>query len=74
MQKYGYNLKYRAEHLNSKGRVADWLKAQSTVDDYISLNCILTVPYMDMLKLVSAIMTRIRTGLTRAQISPSSAS
>ncbi|EKM60592.1 uncharacterized protein PHACADRAFT_203765 [Phanerochaete carnosa HHB-10118-sp] len=49
----GYNPKYRAEHFDGKGRVADWLKAQPSVvnDSDMAWSCISTGPYMDMLKL-----------------------
>ncbi|GJE88782.1 NmrA/HSCARG family protein [Phanerochaete sordida] len=51
-KKTGYNPKYRAEHYDAKGRVADFLKAQPSVvsDSELSWNCVTTGPYMDMLK------------------------
>ncbi|EKM56929.1 uncharacterized protein PHACADRAFT_91806 [Phanerochaete carnosa HHB-10118-sp] len=52
-KKSGYNPKYRAEHYDGKGRVADWLKAQPSVvsDSDMAWSCISSGPYMDMLKL-----------------------
>ncbi|EKM51660.1 uncharacterized protein PHACADRAFT_127419 [Phanerochaete carnosa HHB-10118-sp] len=52
-KKSGYDPKYRVEHFDAKGRVADWLKAQPSIasDDSLSWSCLSTGgPYMEMFK------------------------
>ena len=51
-----YNPKYRVTHLDGKGRVAEFFKAQPSVvsDDGMTWSCVRTAPYMDMLKIVSS--------------------
>ncbi|EIM84006.1 nmrA-family protein [Stereum hirsutum FP-91666 SS1] len=46
-----YDEKYRVEHYNAKGRVADWLKAQPSIvsENEMSWSVVSTGPYMDML-------------------------
>ncbi|GJE91039.1 NmrA/HSCARG family protein [Phanerochaete sordida] len=53
-KKANYDPKYKTEHYDGKGRVADWLKAQPSVvsDDELSWSVLTSGPYMDMLKFV----------------------
>ncbi|KAJ7082823.1 hypothetical protein C8R43DRAFT_1175245 [Mycena crocata] len=48
----GYNLQYKAEHMDAKGRVNDWMHAQASAvgPDALSWTIVITGPYMDMLK------------------------
>ncbi|OBZ67001.1 Glutathione S-transferase 3 [Grifola frondosa] len=50
-KKGGYDPKYRVEHYDGKGRVADWMKAQPSVvsDNDMSWSVVTSGPYMDML-------------------------
>lgn len=54
MQKGGYNQRYRCEHLDAKGRVAEWLVQQPSVvsDTELSWSVVTSGPYMDMLQMV----------------------
>ncbi|EIM84014.1 NAD-P-binding protein [Stereum hirsutum FP-91666 SS1] len=47
----GYDEKYRTDHYNAKGRVADWMKAQPSIvsDTDMSWSSVSTGPYMDTL-------------------------
>ncbi|KAJ7139177.1 NAD-P-binding protein [Mycena epipterygia] len=48
----GYNPEYKVQHMDAKGRIADWLLAQPSVisDATLSWSIVTTGPYMDMLK------------------------
>ncbi|KAI0045846.1 nmrA-family protein [Auriscalpium vulgare] len=48
----GYNSYYRVEHHDGKGRVSEWLKAQSSVvsDNDLSWSVVSTGPYFEMLE------------------------
>src|SRR6266702_181098 len=54
VQKGGYDQKYRCEHLDAKGRVADWLAQQPSVvsDTDLSWSVVTSGPYMEMLQIV----------------------
>ena len=55
LQKGGYDPKYKCEHYDGKGRVADWLKAQPSVvsDNDMSWTVVTSGPYIEMLTFVS---------------------
>ncbi|KAF7329376.1 NmrA domain-containing protein [Mycena kentingensis (nom. inval.)] len=48
----GFDPDYRAEHMDGKGRVGEWLQAQesSATEDGLAWSTVTTGPYMDMLK------------------------
>jgi hypothetical protein len=54
LQKGGYDQKYRCEHYDAKGRVAEWLAQQPSVvsDVDLSWSVVTSGPYMDMLQIV----------------------
>jgi hypothetical protein len=54
VQMGGYNQKYRCEHFDAKGRVAEWLEQQASVvsDTELSWSVVTSGPYMDMLQIV----------------------
>jgi hypothetical protein len=51
----GYDQKYRCEHLDAKGRIAEWLVQQPSVvsDTELSWSVVTTGPYMELLQTVS---------------------
>ncbi|KAF8261252.1 NAD-P-binding protein [Lactarius quietus] len=53
LKKGGYNQKYRCEHYDAKGRVAEWLAQQPSVvsDTDLSWSVVTSGPYMDMLQI-----------------------
>ncbi|KAI0252116.1 NAD-P-binding protein [Lactifluus subvellereus] len=53
LKKGGYNQKYRCEHYDAKGRVAEWLAQQSSIvsDTDLSWSVITSGPYMEMLQI-----------------------
>ena len=55
VQKGGYNQKYRCEHYDAKGRIAEWLAQQPSVvsDTDLSWSVVTSGPYMEMLNVVS---------------------
>lgn len=57
VQKTDYNPDYKVEHLDGKGRVGDFLKAQPSAvsDNGMTWSAVTTGPYMDMLNMVSII-------------------
>ena len=50
----GYDQKYRCEHLDAKGRIAEWLVQQPSIvsDTGLSWSVVTSGPYMDTLKIV----------------------
>lgn len=66
IQKSGFDPKYRALHYDGKGRVADWMKAQTSVvsNDGMSWSCVTTGPYMDTLKIVRPATSVMTSSLT----------
>ncbi len=58
-QKGGYDPKYYAEHYTGKCRVADWMRAQESAvsENDMSWSILTTGPYMDMLNMVSGLMS-----------------
>ncbi|KAI0260672.1 nmrA-family protein [Gloeopeniophorella convolvens] len=54
LKKGGYNQKYRCEHYDAKGRVAEWMTAQPSVvsDTEMSWSVVTTGPYMEMLNIM----------------------
>ncbi|THH05297.1 hypothetical protein EW145_g4902 [Phellinidium pouzarii] len=52
-KKGNYNPKYKVEHYDGKGRVAEWMKVQEsdTSDNGMTWSAVTTGPYMDMLRL-----------------------
>jgi len=50
VQKGGYDQKYRCEHCDAKGRIAEWLAQQPYVvsDTELSWSVVTSGPYMDM--------------------------
>ena len=54
VQKGGYDQKYRCEHYDAKGRIAEWLAQQPSVvsDAELSWSVVTSGPYMDMLQIV----------------------
>ncbi|TFY80844.1 hypothetical protein EWM64_g3162 [Hericium alpestre] len=54
LKKGGYNQIYRCEHYDGKGRIAEWMKQQSSVvsDTDMSWSVVTTGPYMDMLSFI----------------------
>ncbi len=54
VQKGGYDQKYRCEHYDAKGRVAEWLAQQPSVvsDTDLSWSVVTSGPYMEMLQIV----------------------
>ena len=54
VQKGGYDQKYRCEHYDAKGRIAEWLAQQPSVvsDTELSWSVVTSGPYMDMLQIV----------------------
>ncbi|KAJ7082824.1 NAD(P)-binding protein [Mycena crocata] len=46
----GFDPAYRAEHMDAKGRVGEWLSVQESNLDGLSWSQVTTGPYMDMLK------------------------
>ena len=62
LQKGGYDPKYKCEHYDGKGRVADWLKAQPSVvnDNDMSWAVVTSGPYIEMLTFVSPLRTTYR--------------
>ena len=69
-QKGGYDLAYKCQHYDGKGRVAEWMKAQPSVvsDTDMSWSVVTSGPYMEMLEIVSVILSRVRYELTIAHI------
>jgi hypothetical protein len=57
VQMGGYNQKYRCEHFDAKGRVAEWLEQQASVvsDTELSWSVVTLGPYMDMLQIVGGL-------------------
>ncbi|KAI9464953.1 NAD-P-binding protein [Lactarius psammicola] len=53
LKKGGYDQKYRCEHYDAKGRVAEWLAQQPSVvgDTDLSWSVVTSGPYMDMLQI-----------------------
>jgi len=53
LKKGGYDQKYRCEHYDAKGRVAEWLVQQPSVvsDTDFSWSVVTSGPYMDMLQI-----------------------
>ncbi|KAI0289392.1 NAD-P-binding protein [Russula brevipes] len=53
LKKGGYDQKYRCEHYDAKGRVAEWLVQQPSVvsDTELSWSVVTSGPYMDMLQI-----------------------
>ena len=53
-QKGGYDQKYRCEHYDAKGRIAEWLAQQPSIasDTELSWSVVTSGPYMDMLQIV----------------------
>ena len=69
-QKGGYNLTYKCQHYDGKGRVAEWMKAQPSVvsDTDMSWSVVTSGPYMEMLEIVSRLPSYARRELTSARI------
>ena len=69
-QKGGYNLAYKCQHYDGKGRVAEWMKAQPSIvsDADMSWSVVTSGPYMEMLEIVSMNPSRARYQLTIARV------
>jgi hypothetical protein len=74
VQKGGYNQKYRCEHLDAKGRVAEWLVQQRSVvsDTELSWSVVTSGPYMDMLQMVCGRASLSGTQRRRSHVLPQS--
>lgn len=55
MKKGGYDQKYRCGHFDGKGRVAEWLKAQSSEESGMIWSALTSGPYMEMLGFVGVL-------------------
>jgi len=70
-----YDQKYRCEHFDAKGRIAEWLEQQPSVvsDTELSWSVVTSGPYMDMLQIVGhmpTIGTRILTYIPQYLLGP----